>query len=191
MKVRIRYKANDAVISLVNVPFDVTRQEDIIKAFRELGPDETVEKMVQISERTNKVAKFNITGPDTVLRAFFEKNYSGVPWDDVLSKYSRKPKSKEEKSQTEDVEGLVDNIKKFFRKEKIYYEDVTFIKSGIPGDDDSLFVEGITNPGLVSLADSQRRLSSVAETFGYKVMFTDRVDGGVRIYMAKTKKKKK
>ena len=190
LKIKIIYKAQDAVVSLKNVPFDITKQDYIIKAFRELGNDSVVADIFKLKERTNKTIKFDITGSDTMLKPFFEKHYSGLSWNELLSKYASKPESKKDK-EADTTKEMVEQVKEFFTQEKIKFEDMKFKKSAIKGDDDNIVVSGISNAGIIVMSKLGRRINSIVENYGYKYITSDRSGNNLLMNVSKTKKRDK
>lgn len=89
MKIRIVdiKKAEDAVVSLYNVPF-LPDYDKVSKALATLGstPDE-VSKIVKLNQRTNQAYYFNFTGDGEVLKKFFEQYYNHKTWDEIQAEY--------------------------------------------------------------------------------------------------------
>ena len=88
-------KARDATVSLEDVTFDTSRFDDVVKAFRTLGPDDKVNQMVKLVSRTNKLMRFNISGDEKQLENFFKQFYAHMTWEEIKAEF--RPGGKEER----------------------------------------------------------------------------------------------
>lgn len=118
MRVRFVFdkKAQDAPISLSGVTFDTARFDEVVKAFRTLGPDDKVAKMVKLTSRTNKVMTFNITGDENQLKKFFEQFYVHMTWDEIKSKY--RPGAKQNQKE-EGKHPMIAELERYLLNQKI------------------------------------------------------------------------
>lgn len=126
MKIRFIFpkKADDAEVRLNNVPFDTARFDEVRNALQTLGADvESVSKIVQLASRSNKEMKFNFTGPEEVLKRFFEKYYAHMTWEQIRAEYpvdGRKNKDLvDKKDGAEEGKRLVEDMTRFLIKHNI------------------------------------------------------------------------
>jgi len=113
MKLRLT-KAQDAIISLQNVPFDASRFDVVVSALKSLGSSiEEVAKVVQLTRRTNTALYFRFTGSDVVLKSFFEKYYNHKTWEEIKKEYTSVEGIKE-KEESKPI-SFLEAVKEYFK----------------------------------------------------------------------------
>lgn len=178
MKVRFVFdkKAQDAPISLSGVTFDTARFDEVVKAFRTLGPDDKVAKMVKLTSRTNKVMTFNITGDENQLKKFFEQFYAHMTWEEVKSKFRPGQKQNQEETKA-DKQQLETKLVEFLKKWQI-----TFDKFVFNFDESALKITGLKGEvkkirDVTFITD----LNKTLKPFGYKFKELKNLDKSKRI----------
>jgi hypothetical protein len=90
MKIVSVKKARDAIIHLVDVPFDRKAEAAVAKALSTLGDSiEGVSKIVKLANRTNKNLYFDFNGPEEMLQTFFEQYYNHLTWKEVKNEFNK------------------------------------------------------------------------------------------------------
>lgn len=178
MKVRFVFdkKAQDAPISLSGVTFDTARFDEVVKAFRTLGPDDKVAKMVKLTSRTNKVMTFNITGDENQLKKFFEQFYVHMTWEEVKSKFRPGQKQNQEETK-EDKQRLETKFVEFLKKWQI-----TFDKFVFNFDESALKIIGLKGE-VKKIRDAAfiTDLNKTLKPFGYEFKELKNLDKSKRI----------
>lgn len=128
MKIRIVdvKKAEDAVVSLYNVPF-LPDYDKVSKALATLGstPDE-VSKIVKLNQRTNQAYYFNFTGDSEVLKKFFEQYYNHKTWEEIQAEYPGGERFSDKKEDVSNDELLKKALGSYFKTFGVAVSDIKY-----------------------------------------------------------------
>lgn len=151
MKVKFHIKAQDATISLYNVPFDVNRFDDVASALATLAPTiSEVNNIVKLNTRTDKRMTFDFVGSEEVLRKFFERYYAGLTWDQIKTRFKKGSvyREKSEGSLIKELTELLKSKKYRFDNIELDEEKKEVIITNLTGETDKLLMILYSNAKL-------------------------------------------